>query len=505
MATRFFNAFDREGKALEFVVVDGRFAAINEPLACENEVDLNGGTVLPGFIDAHCHILPMGFEGGRLNLDGLDTHEQILEAIADRVAQSQHGEWVDCTYYDQNRLPGGEHIKLRDLDEVAPDNPVFIRHVARHSGVANSCALQAASVGHQTEDPPGGTFVRSDSGELTGVLLETAYEHMVDSMPRPGLEEMIQACMTASEEMSQLGITAASDMMTGFRDLEMELQAYHIAASRGAKTRYRLYLQWSTVFGPRALAPARLQGLIDQMDSRRCKVAGIKIFADGAIGSATAATYKEFKSGGTGKLIYNPERLSNMVKVATDAGWPVAVHAIGDRAVDHVLDAFEASGAPSRHRLEHAMILSDAQIARIADTGCHVTFQPEFLSRLTEAYQAQLPDDVFPMLKRAASCQKAGIPLSFNSDRPIVGGEPWLGIEAAVQREGYDKSEVVEEQDAFDYYTKGGAEANDDEENQGRIQPGFEADFQVYEGNPLNGGTKNLSSVWVGGAQMQDS
>jgi predicted amidohydrolase YtcJ len=300
--------------------------------------------------------------------------------------------------------------------------------------------------------------------------------------------------------MSQHGVTCASDMMTGYSDLLAEMEAYWLAAQKGAKVRFRLFLQWAPVFGPRAADPERRKELTDAMGQERCKVAGAKIFADGAISAGTAAIHGTFKSGGSGNLIYEPERLRQMVVTAHEAGWPVSVHSIGDRATDHVLAAFEATGDAARHRIEHAMILSDSQIERLARAGCHTTMQPEFLLRLGHAYARQLGPEMASKLKRARSCLEAGIGMSFNSDRPIVTGDPWCGILTAVKRpEGFDQSENVPLETAIDLYSRGGAAANGDLGVMGEIAEGQVADFQIYRKGVRGPEKPAPDEVYVGG------
>jgi len=155
----------------------------------------------------------------------------------------------------------------------------------------------------------------------------------------------------------------------------------------------------------------------------------------------------------SGQLIYSPTRLREMVQTAHRAGFRVATHSIGDYATDLVMDAYEATGEPSRHRIEHAMLLSDAQIERLAGLGCAVTFQPEFLIRFGHSYRRQLGPERMARLKRARSLLDAGIPLSFSSDRPIVPGDPKDGIRAAVHRpEGFDPAENITLPEAFRAY-----------------------------------------------------
>jgi hypothetical protein len=218
----------------------------------------------------------------------------------------------------------------------------------------------------------------------------------------------------------------------------------------------------------------------------RFRIAGIKIFADGAIGSATAAIYGKYsgvptkgpvltRKGGTllevaddgrevsGQLIYSPDRLKSMIRTAHDAGNQVSVHTIGDYATDLVMDGMEGLTHDLPHRIEHAMLLSDAQIDRMANLGVFCTMQPEFLIRFAHAYRAQLGPQRSAKLKRFRSVLDAGIPLSFSSDRPIVAGDPVDGIRTAVNRPfGFDASENVSLREALLAYTDWGHAANGD-------------------------------------------
>lgn len=468
------------------------------------EVDLSGKYLLPAFIDNHCHILPTGLDLAKLHLGHCTTKEEILETLLAKARDLAPGEWLRAVHYDQNRLPNSEHLTAFEIDAVIADRPVLLRHWNGHAGVANSAALRAAKVDASTFDPKGGTFVRDASGNPDGVLLETALERVDSAAPDPTLEEMVEAIVAAGRKMAELGIACATDMMTGFIDLGTELDAYRIALERGCPIRIRLFLQWSAVFGPRAIPRERMEDFSQRVSADRGKIAGIKIFADGAIGSATAAiTGKFLTTGQNGLLIYAPERLKEMVRVAHDAGYPLAIHSIGDRSTDLVMDAYESTDEPSRHRIEHAMILSDAQIERLARLGCHVTMQPEFLLRFGYAYEKQLSPEVFRNLKRFRSVKAAGVPLSFSSDRPIVPGDPLDAVRVVEQRPGeFEDSESLDRKQALEGYTKWGAVGNFDAGRMGTLGTGELADFAVYDEDPMSVSAPKVAGLFVGGNQV---
>lgn len=486
LLTKFRWALD--GSLQEMLIEDGRVSwrrPAGGPLDGLPEAqDLGGAELVPGFIDAHCHILPTGLDFGKLHLGRCETREAVLEEVAARHAELPPGKWLLAVHYDQTRFEDGLHLSRAELDLVAPDRPVLLRHMNGHAGVANTAALKTAGVEPGEPDPSGGMFVRDDSGELTGVLLERALDLVAQATPKPNLEEMVEAILAAARAMRELGITCATDMMTGYLDLEEELTAYRLATERGCPIRIRLFLQWSAVLGPKAMDGVRLAEHMAAMDPLKCRVVGLKIFADGAIASGTAAIYGGYvgqEAKTAGQLIYSPERLASMVRVADEAGWRIAVHSIGDYSSDLVMDAFKETGHAERHRLEHAMILSDDQIERLADLGCHVTMQPEFLVQNGRAYRRQLGPERASRLNRARSVLDAGIPLSFSSDRPIVPGSPVNGIAAAVHRpEGFDPAENVSREEAILAYTVGGAIANGDEPIMGSLEEGQVADWTLW-------------------------
>lgn len=478
MSIHYKNAIAPGGQSLDFFVKDGKFV---DAIRGSQQVDLKGAVVAPGFVDAHCHIIPMGLDLLKPNLSPCQNRDDVLQAVADWHARSSEG-WLLAVQYDQTKFDDARHLTRDELDSVVKDRPVLLRHSNGHASVANTQALQAAQIDEGVSDPSGGTYVRDEGGRLTGVLLERAHEFVTAASPEPTLEEMTQAVLRASDQMSLLGVTCASDMMTGRWNLEKELLAYHIASQQGCKVRLRLYAQWSALFGPRRTAGEVVSDICSGMDNSVCRLDGAKIFADGAIGSATAAIYGNFlTTGGNGQLIYSPDKLKSMVKVADEAGYKIAIHTIGDRSTDHVMDSLEQCDEPSRHRIEHAMILSDEQIERMARLDSFVTMQPEFLLRFGHTYAKQLGPNIAKSIKRCRSVLDAGIKLSFSSDRPIVPGDPWDGMVSAVDRPiGFDPSEAVTAQEALRLYTQESAVANGDAGVMGSLEPGQLADFQVY-------------------------
>lgn len=468
-----------DGSAAQIQVENGFIQAVNLiPAAADLPY------ILPGFIDSHCHVLPSGLHLTRLDLSPCASPDDVLQAVREAAPHVGPGQWLQAVMYDQTKFPGTIHLTRHDLDRVAPDVPVLLRHSNGHASVANSKALERAGITRETPDPEGGEFRRDANGEPDGVLLEKAHEAVTAAAPIPDHEEMVQAILAAGRDMARLGITCATDMMTGRYGLDAELAAYTEAARRGNPVRVRLYVQWFQVLGRNAPPVADFRDKVAQLDDSMVGFRGLKVFADGAIGSATAAVYIAYPTtGGLGQLIYPEADLENILKSIDDNGFRIAVHSIGDRSTDLVLEAYARTANPTQHRLEHAMILSDKQIDHLANINCKVTFQPEFLMRFGHAYRAQVPDRA-PQLKRVRTVLERGIPAAFNSDRPIVPGNPWHGIQAAVARpEGFDPAENIDLPTAIRLYTQAGAEINFDAD-QGEVRQGMRADFQLYAEAP---------------------
>ncbi|MBA3725785.1 MAG: amidohydrolase [Armatimonadetes bacterium] len=460
----------RDGSSCNLhVSTDGKvtYRGPDEPFA-DDETDLQGAFILPGFVDCHCHILATGLDLQKLDLTGCASREGVLDRVRERAAVTLEYGWLLAVQYDQTRFEDGRHLTADELETATNGLPAILRHTSGHACIANRTAVDLAD----TSDEKSGEIVRDEAGIPTGVLLEKAMQAVYRLLPKPTRQEMSDAILAAAQRMSGMGITSAADMGST-HDLEDQIWAYRNAAERGARLRMRLYPNWSQVFKSKIDLAELLP------PSPMLRIGGVKLYADGAIGAATAATYEEFTVGGTGQLMYPAEELQRRVSIADEAGYSIAIHSIGDRSTDVVLDALASTRDPSRHRIEHAMILSDAQIARIVALGVCVSMQPEFLLRFDHAYKRQLGDERASRLKRVRSLLDAGVALGFSSDTPIVPGNPWDGIRMATEH----PTEAIAYDEAVDLYTRGAA-ALDDDEDFGRLDLMQFADFQVYAENP---------------------
>jgi predicted amidohydrolase YtcJ len=491
---------------------DARILAVGEADALSarypsaKRIDGHGALVIPGFNDCHCHILAYGLDLGVANLS--PEHVPDIPSLVAQLRRwaDEHPDaaWITGGFYDQNGMAERRHPTRYDLDRVSAEKPVFIEHTSKHGGVANSVALRIAGITRETPDPPGGTIERDTQGEPTGVLLESAVDLVTTYQPPPSHAQRVQAVHLAAQAMAEKGITAATDASTGWSDLQAEIAAYAQAVNEGAPLRITLMILASAL--RRDGAWMHPQDVRTGSDDVRIGIA--KVFSDGALTTRTAALKEPFvDTGTTGMLLHSEEELGEYVMGAHRAGWQIATHAIGDRAIETVLrlyaQALEAyPRANARHRIEHCMLLDDTLIARLRDLGVVAVLQPEFIARLGDAYRDGLGEERARRLNRVTSLLKAGVSVAFSSDCPVVPGAPLDGIGAAIERKTpsgvvLGEAERVDALTAIRLYTRGSAYSVQDEGCTGSLSAGKRADFVVLNRDPASTPVQEWEDVRV--------
>lgn len=492
---------DSQPVAQAMVWRDERILAVGEAedlsarYPAAKRLDARGFAVVPGFNDCHCHILAYGLDLSAANL--APEHAPDIPSLVERLRRWAHehpeSAWITGSFYDQNRMAERRHPTRYELDMVSTEKPVFIEHVSKHGGVANSVALRLASITRETPDPPGGTIVRDEQGEPTGVLLESAVDLVTRHQPPLTHAQRVKAIHLAAQAMAEKGITSAADASTGWGDLQGEVVAYAQAVNEGAPLRVTLMILASALCqNGQWLRP---QDVRTGCDGVRVGIA--KLFADGALTTRTAALKEPFvDTGTTGILMHSHEELRDYVLGAHQVGWQIATHAIGDRAIETVLSLYEKAmevypRADVRHRVEHCMLLDDGLIARLHALGAVAVIQPEFIARLGDAYRYGLGEERAGRLNRVKSLLEAGVPVAFSSDCPVVPGAPLDGIRAAMERRTplgvvLNESERVDAMTAVRLYTRGSACAVHDEADTGTLSVGKRADFVLLGRDPAS-------------------
>ncbi len=432
-------------------------------------VDLGGDTVLPGFNDAHAHVVYHGLTRFAADLTGARGIDELLERLQAHGATLAPGEWQQGLGYRTDELTERRQPHRTELDRVTGDRPAFIDERGGHARVANTAALNLAGVSVETPNPPGGRIGRDLNGTPNGLLLESAMRLVADVQPPPTLDRRMEGILKAQELLLSRGITSVGAAVNrGFAD---DLRAYQRLHESGRlKVRVNEFLSWEL------LPAAAGLGVGAGFGGDMVRAGPVKVFVDG--GADRAA----MRSGG-GMWRTTPEQLRELVAQASRAGLQVAAHAIGDAAIEAMCDAVESSGALHlRHRVEHCTICPPDLQSRMARLKMVAVMQPAAARFGRVASQIFFPVRDRADLAPHRRLQKAGVHLAFSSDLPVtVDPNPWPGIDVAVA----DRVNGITTLAALRAYTSGGAYASFEETVKGTLDEGMLADLQIYDGDPL--------------------
>jgi hypothetical protein len=467
---------------------------------------LRGRLAMPGFYDAHMHLMSLGRAAQHIDLRFavVTTLDEILRRVAERAAATPPGQWVQGRGYDHTALAEGRHPLRHELDEVAPENPVWLGRCCGHMGVANSAALKLAGVDRDTPRPDGGV-IEKVNGEPTGLLQERAQGLVKSVIPVPSLEDLVSAVQSAGERCLSYGITSVMDACVGAHGGWRDVEAYETAAATG-RLPVRMYM--GIAGGPDGIAEeAFAKGRITGTGDDRLKVGPIKFFTDGSAGGCTAAMRTPYANGAEGVLILEDRDLDEMVAHYHDRGYQIAIHAIGDAAIDQTLGALDGAlqklpRDDHRHRIEHCGWIDDANIQRMIDLGLTPAPQPIFMRDFGDSYLDVLGEERSAWAYPMAHWQRAGLRPAMSSDTPVSDVNPFVNLYAAVTRRtsgghviGADEALTLEE--ALSAYTENGARAGFVENERGRLAPGMTADIAILDRDILSGPTEDLLDTSV--------
>jgi len=487
-------------RAQAVAVAGNRIAAVGSDeevkglLASSEAVDLAGRTVVPGFTDCHIHFLDYALRLRRIELAGATSITEAMRRVAERARAAKKGEWLLGRGWDPNLWEGTRLPTRWDLDAVAPANPVALNSKDGHTLWVNSLALGMANVTAETPDPPGGRIERDEAGQPIGILREKAKELVERIIGEPSLEEAEVALKAAFDNAYRMGLVAIHDC-----EGSLAFAAFQELAKRGELgLRVLMHIPASN------LDAAIELGLHSGFGDEFLRLGGVKIFADGTLGSRTAAMLEPYEGepDNLGIIVTPKEELRALVRKASRAGIGVAIHAIGDRANREVLDVLEESrragegiGLPRgivipqglRHRIEHVQLLHPADIPRLATLNVVASMQPIHCTS-----DMLMADEHWGERSRWAyawrSLLDAGTHLAFGSDCPVETLDPLAGIHAAVTRRradgypgpgGWYPEERITVEEAVRAYTLGAAYASGEERIKGSIVPGKLADLTV--------------------------
>ena len=473
------------------VVAIGSNAEARAAAAPRSEVvDLAGRTATPGLNDAHAHPMMLG-----LSLDDLvlstppvRTIAEIVQLVDEAAENRAPGTWIVGRGYDQARLDDQRHPTRDDLDAVSPDHPVLLLRACHHIGVANSSALALAGIDANTPDPDGGKIDRDIHGMPSGVVRETALGIVQNAILEPGLDDLERNIQRGLEAFLAQGVT--STVEAGI-DRPEELRAYQALWRRGLLP-VRSYLMMIIADTLDELIELGVQ---TGFGDARLRIGPAKLFSDGSIGGRTARMRKPYlgQPDNVGLWMQEPSEMKRLVRKAHSAGFQVGIHAIGDAAIDLVLDAYEeaqtADPRPDpRHRIEHCSIVDLETIDRIERLGVVPIPGTSFLFYFRDAYVQNLGMDRIRHTYGMRSFADRGVIAAASTDAPVVPPSAMIGIQTMMTRtdiggQAVWPEETVTLDEALRAYTVNGAYASFEEGIKGTLAPGMLADVTIFETN----------------------
>jgi predicted amidohydrolase YtcJ len=475
------------------VLAVGSAEDVNDAVAAgARRVELDGRVVIPAFNEAHMHLLPYGLAlaGVNLRAEEVRSLDEVLARVGAAAKAAAPGQWVLGRGYDHAELDIGRHPTAAELDRVSPNNPVFIVRTCGHMGVANTAALRAAGVGHNTPDPEGGVVERR-GGALTGLFQERAMRLIRDVIPEPDEAALVAAIERAGNHLASLGFASATDMNVGMVAGMAEVAAYRAAVAAG-RSPMRM---WNVLAGnPEGIAGKVWEaGLRPNEGDDMLRWGAVKVFADGSAGGLTAAffdPYLDSAGGGTGVFTFPDEKIHALLKLYHEQGWQLDIHAIGDAAIEQVLVGMEMADSAAhpfagrRHRIEHCGFLTQHQRKRMLARQILPVPQPVFLYEFGDLYVRNLglarSEVSYPM----RSWLEEGHHPAASSDCPVSSVDPFGNLFTMLTRKtnrgtvlGADQTLTAEQ--AVHCQTWCGAYTQFAEDRRGTLEPGMQADVAV--------------------------
>ena len=463
------------------VLASGTLRALRPHIAPWTRLhDLAGAVAVPGLNDAHVHVWKVGqLQTTSLDLRGETSPDELYRRVRERAATLKPGQWLIGRGWNEALL-GGPPAKAA-LDAACPVNPLLLTRTCAHIHALNSRALELAGVNAGTPSPAGGEI-----DYPAGLLYETAFGFALRAMPTAGQADLEDWILAGLRHLARQGLTSVTDPA---------VDAPLCAAYRALDAAGRLPIRVNLLYMRRPDGESATYPLPEMHHSAFLRCDSVKFFADGGLSGATAAlsvSYQNVQPESKGFLRFDPEELYELALEAQTAGFRIGTHAIGDVALDQVLEVYRrlstatAPGEPPiRHRVEHFGLAQPRHLHLARELGVHAVPQAIFLHELRGNFERYLPPEYLGQTYNLRSMLDAGLNVALSSDGPVVREvSPLVGLQAAVQ-EPMTPGAGITPLEALRAYTVGGALAQGDHDNRGRLTPGFWADLTVLDADPL--------------------
>jgi predicted amidohydrolase YtcJ len=453
-----------------------------------NVIAVLDGTILPGLTDAHGHLYGLGTSLDVVNLVDTTSFDDVIARVKQRAASSDVG-WIVGRGWDQNDWPVKEFPTAAALDAAIPDRPVVLERVDGHATVANSAAMRAAGVTAATHDPDGGRIVRDANGNPTGVFVDNATNLIDRAVPQPTEEHVKARVLASAQAIAAKGLTEMHDA---------GIDAQTITAVQQLIDEDRFPIRVYAMLGDNdALLETWFHNGPLMNYGGKLTVRAVKLYADGALGSRGAALLAPYTDdpSNSGLLVSTEQHMEDVARRARAAGFQTNAHAIGDRGVRNVIDAFANAGvtAKDRFRVEHLQVISPPDVPRLVQHGIIASMQPTHATSDMYWAEARLGPERAKGAYAWRTVLNAGGRLALGSDFPVEDVNPFFGIYAAVTRQdqkawpegGWHPTEKLSLAEAIRGFTSDAAYAAFEEESRGTIEVGKLADLTIVQGDLL--------------------
>jgi hypothetical protein len=490
----------RQCRAQAIAIKDGKIMAVGTNREIQMHVGkktkiihCKGKTVLPGFVDCHVHMKEFGLFLQQVDLRNAKSIEEMQRILRQHVEKHPEQRWITGGRWDQEKLKEKRYPTRWDLDSAISNKPALLNRVCGHLAVVNSKALRLAGITKHTKIRGGQVELDRSTGQPNGILKDNAIDLVWKIIPRLGKETTKEACVLACKKAVEAGLTGVHWLVSSSEEINILQKMCEDET---------LPLRINLGIPERLLDHVLALGMSSGFGNEMLKMGFIKILSDGSLGAQTAAMKRPYSDNPRrrGMMLYSRRDLHRIVMKAHVHGWQLGVHAIGDRAIENVLDAYEQAlkKAPSqnhRHRIEHCSILNQKLIARMRKLGIVASVQPHFV--ISDFWTV---DRVGPERARWAYPFKTliekGVVVASGSDCPVELINPLLGVWAAVARED-NVNESLSVEEALKTYTSNAAYASFDEDKKGTIQNGKLADLTVLSDDPTKISPEKIRDISV--------
>ena len=458
-------------------------------------IDLKGSTLLPGFID--CHLHPMGYINHLLNPDltNVKSLKELQDLLKFESEKREKDEFIIAYNFSEERFDDPILPNRWDLDEVCPNHPVFILRYDGHIGIANTIALNLVELNEHTKVPEGGEIRKDKHGNLTGVISENALNLIFIKIPIPNDVKIAAATKKGSNNLAQKGLTSFHGIINADARFKADNRKTDELSLFKSVQNYFLqdcYTFIETNYPEKVIELSKTSSHEGNSDSK-AKIGGLKLYLDGSFGAKTACMFEPFTDAPEecGFCVIEEEIIYEKMKAAHNNGLQIAIHAIGDKANRIAMDLYkklliEFPRDDSRHRIEHASMLTEDVINDMAKYGVIASCQPPFINSEYNWISKRIGEERCKYTYPMRSIVHAGVVLASGSDCPVEDPNPILGLHALVTRNSFVPEECLSVEEAIKSYTINAAYAAFEEDIKGSIEVGKFADLVILDKNPLD-------------------